>query len=585
MINLQDFKNNYFINFPLKIYGKLNYKYKFNLLLLFLLMIFCSILESFTLYAIIPVLTILTDDKITSQDNIFYKILSYLYISDESSSILFITFILLTIFSTIFRLFTIYLTTNLSARIGTYISTSVFSKIMHDPFQEHIKRSSSEVINTLTRKSHLVVLSINSILQIIISFILIGFVATTLFLLNTKLTLLLAGSFTLIYLLIGSTLNKKLVNNGRLASSANQKQIKAAQDGLGSIRNVILNNSYNFFVNQYFLKDSLMRKKEGENLFLNMAPRYLVDGLSLTLIFSTIIIFKSSIDLKEFIPILGAFALGSQRLIPMFQQIYSGFAGISAFKVDVQSMIYYLYKESNISENKIKAINFKKSIELENISFKYAGASKETLKGISLKIFKGDRIGLIGKTGSGKTTLVDVISGLLKPTEGKIFVDDEFQSNVNLKNFQQIISYIPQNTFLIEGTLIDNIAFGVDKDKVDLKKIKRALKCASIYDYVNSLPKKFNTYVGERGVTLSGGQAQRISIARAFYRNSSILILDESTSSLDMTTESEITNTLKNISNDITIIIIAHRPSTLKICNKIIRMSSGEIENIEEVIE
>tara|TARA_Y100000589_G_C27187395_1_gene643272 strand:+ start:2055 stop:3812 length:1758 start_codon:yes stop_codon:yes gene_type:complete len=585
MINSLDYQKNYYIKFPLRIYRKLNNKYKLSLLLLFFLMIFCSLLESFTLYSIIPVIKILTDNEITYQDNLFSKLISFLNITKESSSILFITFIFLIILTTVFRLVTIYLTTNLSARIGTYISTNVFSKIMHDPFQEHIKRSSSDVINTLVRKSHLVVLSINSILQIIISFVLVGFVSTTLFLINSKLTLLITSSFALIYLFIGSTLNKKLVNNGRLASSANQKQIKAAQDGLGSARNVILNNSYNYFIKQYFLKDSLMRKREGENLFFNMAPRYLVEGISLTLIFLIIIILKSSIDVKEFIPILGAFALGSQRLIPMFQQFYSGFAAISAHKVDVQSMLDYLYKDSPISEKKIKALNFKNSIELQNISFKYDGAEKETLKKISLSISKGDRIGLIGKTGSGKTTLVDVISGLLKPTDGKIFVDNQIQSSRNLKNFQQIISYIPQNTFLVEGTIIDNVAFGVDRDKVDLKKIKRALKCASIYEYVNSLPKKFETYVGERGITLSGGQAQRISIARAFYRNSSILILDESTSALDMSTELEITNALKNISSDITIIIIAHRPSTLKICNKIIKMDCGGIENIEKVLD
>lgn len=573
-------RNLYLINFSLKIYKKLNFKLKLSFAVLFFLMIICSVLESFTLYAIIPVLTVLTNKGDTTlEGNIIYDFLSKIGIGNDYSLIFFLIFIFLILGTNIARIITLYLLTNLSARIGTFVSTNVFSKILYDDFEETLKRSSSNVINTLERKSRAVVLFVNSILQIMTSSFLIIFVFLTLFFINYQLTFSLVGSLLFIYIFIASFLNKKLINNGKLASYANQKQIKQAQDGLGSVRNIILNNSYKYFVKQYNLKDSSMRLREGENLFLNLAPRYFVEGISLAIIFLIILNFRENFESQGILPVVGAFALGSQRIIPMFQIVYSSFAAISSYKIDVESMINYLNKNIDINYKKIIEKEFKNNIFLENISFKYAGSPSESLKKVSLKINKGDRIGIMGKTGSGKTTLVDIICGLLRPNKGKLYVDKVLINSENIKSFQKTISYIPQNTFLIEGSIIENIAFGIQRCNVDMTKIKKAAEFASIYEYIESLPNKYDTYIGERGVTLSGGQAQRISIARALYRNSSILILDESTSSLDMNTESEITNSLEKISKDITIIIIAHRPSTLNICNKIIEMNNGSILN------
>lgn len=577
-----NFKSLYLINFPIKIFLKLDRKQKKGLLSLLSLMILTSIFESFSLFSIIPLLSLFSDEKNSFEGKWYYHLFKNLNLNQDSFLNFFFIFALLVLLTTCARLFTIYYSTSFSAKIGSYLSVKVFSKILYDNFQNHIKRSSSEVINTLERKSKVTALSINSFLQMITAIILIIFIVSTLLLVDWKFTLILFTLFTLIYILIASIFNNKITKNGKIASEANQRQIKAAQDGIGSLRNVILNNTYNFFIKKFSLIDFVMRNKEAENLFLNMAPRYLVEGLSLTLISMSIIVLKNYRDVSYIIPLIGAFALGSQRLLPLLQQIYSSYAGLIAWKSDVNSMLFFLYKDIDIKKKNVLPLNFQEKIELKNVSFYYEDSSNKNLKNINLTIKKGDRVGIIGKTGSGKTTLADVISGLLLPNEGKLFVDGREQDIENISSYQKIISYIPQNTFLIEGTITDNIAFGIDNKNIDYKKLKKSAKYASIFEFINSLPKGFDTYIGERGVNLSGGQGQRVAIARAFYLSSSIFILDESTSSLDMTTELEVTNSLRKIKKDITLIIIAHRPSTLNVCNKIIKMSNGEIIEIKK---
>ena len=275
---------------------------------------------------------------------------------------------------------------------------------------------------------------------------------------------------------------------------------------------------------------------------------------------------------ENILPILGMIALGAQRLLPMMQQIYVSLTIFQGSKKSIQDALNFLEKPLPVylNDNTQYNICFNKNILIKNLSFKYN--NKKIISNFNLEIIKGNRIGIIGKTGSGKSTLVDLIMGLLIPQSGKILIDDVELDLNNIYSWRTKIAHVPQNIFLSDSSVFENIAFGIPFNKIDRDRVYYAAKAAVIYDTINELPDGFNTITGERGIKLSGGQKHRIVIARAIYKKCSILILDESTSALDNITEEEVMNSLKNLDPDLTIIIIAHRLSTLNYCDKIIEI-------------
>jgi ABC-type multidrug transport system fused ATPase/permease subunit len=237
-------------------------------------------------------------------------------------------------------------------------------------------------------------------------------------------------------------------------------------------------------------------------------------------------------------------------------------------------------KESKIESTQI--IDFKESIELKNLSFFY-DKGNQILNKINLKIKKGEKIGIIGHSGAGKTTFINIIVGLIKQTSGDIFIDNKLLKNKNLISWKSKIGYVPQDVYLIDDSIKSNIALGIRKDKIDNEKIYYALKQSQLMTFVNSLPKKEDTNVGERGVQLSGGQRQRIGIARALYNNSEILVLDEATSALDQKTELDFIKAVNNIREDKTILIVTHRLSTIENCDKIFKIENGDLKQTNNI--
>ena len=279
----------------------------------------------------------------------------------------------------------------------------------------------------------------------------------------------------------------------------------------------------------------------------------------------------------QVLSILSIYALAGLKLIPAFQEVYRSYNLINFYQFSLEKVLLDLnlnYKSVQLENVEIFK-NFNK-IKISNLSFSYESESKKIFSDVNIEISKGDQVGFIGKTGSGKTTFIDILIGLLMPTQGTIYIDDFNISRIS-NIWKSKIGYVPQNPFLIDGTILENIAYGQERTKIDLFKIEESTKSADIYDYINSLPNKFETHVGERGVRLSGGQVQRISIARALYKNPSVLVLDEATSSLDIHTEKKIMDSISNLSKDLTILIITHRFETLRHCNKIYRVENEKI--------
>jgi ATP-binding cassette subfamily B protein len=279
------------------------------------------------------------------------------------------------------------------------------------------------------------------------------------------------------------------------------------------------------------------------------------------------------------IPLLGSLVLGSQRLLPIMQQAYGSWTSLQGSLSSLTDILNLLNQPMplKIDQNSIRPINFEKSIDFINVSFTYNENNSFTLNNISFNIKKGDRIGFVGTTGSGKSTILDIIMGLLVPTEGKIEIDGCPITAKNYRNWQSHIAHVPQSIFLSDSTILENIAFGVPSSKINSEEVVNAAKKAHIHDTIIELNEGYLTRVGERGIRLSGGQRQRIGIARALYKKADVIILDEATSALDNLTEQDVMSSIDQLEDNLTIIIVAHRITTLKSCDKIIELTNGQI--------
>ena len=359
------------------------------------------------------------------------------------------------------------------------------------------------------------------------------------------------------------------------------------QEGLGLIRDIILDNSYNIFIERFKFYDKRLNSKKSESKFYSSFPRFLIEAVALTFL-AIIALFANRISNQDYslIALFGTYALGSQKLISSAQQIYANWSNIEAKSEDI-NIILSIVKKNHKTENKlyydVEPFILKESIELKGVYFKYKNNSKYILKNINLSIKKGEKIAIIGSTGSGKSTLVDLIMGLIEPISGKIFIDDKQLYDNSEKNITKLISWrkaishVPQNIFLADASFKENIALGEPNHLINQDLVLRASKIANIHEFINNSKNSYFDIVGERGLRLSGGQRQRIGIARAIYKKRKILILDEATSALDNLTENKVMQSINESFREMTIIMIAHRYSSIKNFDRVIKIENGEI--------
>ena len=355
--------------------------------------------------------------------------------------------------------------------------------------------------------------------------------------------------------------------------------VKAIQEGLGGIRDVIIDRSQKFYCKLYKEADISMRKAAGSNAFIEQSPRFIMEAIGMSLIagLAYFMVLQDE-NTAAVVPVLGTLALGAQRLLPILQQIYSSYSSIKgsyASLYDVLDLLDQTLPDFSSSSN-LAPLTFDREIELNNVSFRYKYNSPWILNKINLKIKKGERIGFIGVTGSGKSTLLDIIMGLLVPVKGKMLVDGVYVTEKNRVLWRANIAHVPQSVYLSDGTIKENIAFGVPKEHIDFNEIKKATQQAQLATLIEEWPEKYQTVVGERGVRLSGGQRQRIGIARALYKGANVLIFDEATSALDNETEQAVMESIEVLGKGITILIIAHRLTTLRKCDKVVELSKNK---------
>lgn len=555
----------------------ISFRRRVQFILLLVLMLIVALMEVVSLGAVLPFLGILTEPEKVYEMSILQPIIEILSLRTPNELILPLTviFIIVVLIAGMMRLILLYSSIKYANAIGADLSIAIYRKTLFQDYSVHVSRNSSEIISGIITKTSTVTNSIvYSILIMATSFLLLVGIASALLFINAQVAILSFFGFGIFYTGIIFYTKKRLKINGECIAKESTRVVKSLQEGLGGIRDVLIDNNQEFYTELYKNSDLPLRKANGSNQFIQFSPRFIIEALGISLISIIAFIMTQKAEAVSVLPTLGALAIGSQRLMPAMQQAYSSYTAISGAIPTFEDTILLLQQPVEmIQNNDNETIKFNDKISLKDISFKHAKSLPYVFKNINLSITKGSRIGFTGTTGSGKSTLLDIVMCLLNPSSGMLYVDSKIIDKSNKKLWQANISHVPQSVFLADASIEENIAFGVSKEEIDFGRVKNAAKKAELSEMIKALKDGYRTNVGERGLMLSGGQRQRIGIARALYKQSSVLIFDEATSALDVKTEKKIMDTINDLNKDLTILIIAHRTSTLKECDKIINLS------------
>ncbi len=531
--------------------------------------------------AILPFLALMADPSLASRYVFLRSVFSFLgWSADESIFLPATALFVVVAFSTgAVRVALTWATYRFTFGVGTDLGKEVYRRILLQPYSYHVARNTSLTLASLNNVQQIVGGVIIPLIQSAISSVLILAIAAALLLTNALASIVTTFAFVAIYGSISALTRKTLNRNSEIIARMEAQRVQAIQEGLGGIRDVILDGTQELFVGRYWDCESRERRAMAANSFTSYAPRYMIEALGMIVMAILAVALSAHGGVADALPVLGALALGAQRALPQVQAIYFGWASINSTRFALHDVVQLLElpvpEHTNLSEK--DRLRVRQSIELDDVSFRYIADGPDVLSHVRLRIERGSRVGFIGKTGSGKSTLVDLIMGLLEPTHGEVMVDGRALTAANRGAWQAAIAHVPQSIYLSDTTIAENIAFGVEPHSIDNNRLREAAERARIAGFVDSLPEKFHTMVGERGVRLSGGQRQRIGLARALYKRADLIVLDEATSALDNETEAAVMSAIYSGSRDITVLIIAHRLTTLRACDRIFELCNGKI--------
>lgn len=547
---------------------------------LFMLMLIAVFAEMISLGAVVPFLSALTDPKMLMEKGWFQPIVHLLGVQAEDELLLPLTlaFIAAALISAGLRVLLLWVNSRLTASMSIQLRTALYSRALYSPYEFHLASNSSALITLVTQKIGLATnAGIMHVLMLVVALMTSAAIILTLLLIDPLVAMLTFGVLGGGYVLVGFVSRNMLKRNSQTIAQNQPLAVKQLQEGIGGIRDVILDQSQETFLKNYsgyVQKAEVAGRKNG---IISQLPKYVLELIGIVLIAG--LAYYLQLQGKAALPILGALALGAQRLLPSLQQAYFSWSTIAGAQMAIAEVVEYLDVKSTqtVKTENTLPISFQKSIELDHISFNYAGTGTNVLDNVSLSIPKGSRVGFIGETGSGKSTLLDVIMGLLTPGRGKMLIDGVEIDADNRKSWQKRIAHVPQSIYLSDTSILENIAFGIPKEKIDADRAVKAAKQAHLHHFIEELPNGYETFVGERGVQLSGGQRQRIGIARALYKQAGVIVFDEATSALDDATEKSVMEAINSLDEDLTVLMIAHRLSTLKGCEVIYKLSHGRI--------
>jgi ATP-binding cassette subfamily B protein len=572
-----------------KLFTYLSSKRKKELILLLMLMTLSALIELLSIASIVPFLGLLTSPEKILSNTYVRQVELILHVSEYHQILAFaaITFAFSSLISGFFRVLLLQMSTNLSFSIGSELGCQIYENSLYQSYEYHISCNSSEMVDAIVNKSNALIYGlILPTLNFISSTFMLVVTFGVLLRIELVATVGLLLGFSLAYLGIIKIFRRKLLKNSESVASESARTIKILQEGFGSIRDILIDGTQPLYCNVYKQSDSKMRRAAASNIIIGSTPKYILEAVGMALI--ALAAFYLTTENNHYmgaIPILGAIALGAQRMLPVIQQIYNSWASIASNRVAVDQALSMLLQPMSPrpKEGSLQPIAFHREIFFRGVGYKYEGSKNWIFRNATFSVKKGMKVGIVGKTGSGKSTLIDVLMGLLEPREGSLEIDG---ISINAKNrtaWQKRIAHVPQMIFLADTTVAENIAFGVPKEFIDMDRVRFAACQALLDDVIKTFPNGFYQTVGERGVQLSGGQRQRVAIARALYKQSDLLILDEATSALDGETEKSVMEVVNSLGANYTVFIIAHRMDTLENVDQLIKISSGEINFASEV--
>ena len=553
--------------------------------MLLVLMILASFAEIISIGAALPFLAVLMDPARIFEHTSAQPIITALGLTEPQQLLFPLTvgFGLAALITGAMRLVLLWASTRLSFAAGADLSTNIYRRTLYQPYAAHVARNSSEIINGISGKASNAIQVINMTLNLIGSIVMLIFILVALLSVDPIIALSAFGGFGLIYVVIIRLARNRMLINSQTVARESTFVIKSLQEGLGGIRDILIDGSQAAYCEIYRKSDEPLRRAQGNNSFISSSPRFGVEALGMLLIAALAYALAQQPEgVAKAIPILGALALGAQRLLPALQQAYGAWSGIQGGQASLQDALELLDQPlpDYINQPAAMPLPFQRQIDLKQIAFRYSSLTPWVLMDLNITIPKGSRIGFVGSTGSGKSTLLDIVMGLLQPTLGELEIDGQAISPSNQRAWQAHIAHVPQAIYLADSTIEENIAFGVAKSEIDAQRVRIAAHQAQIADTIESWPNQYQTFVGERGIRLSGGQRQRIGIARALYKRADVIIFDEATSALDNETEQAVMQSIEGLGDGITLLIIAHRLTTLKNCSKIVEFGGGGIKRV-----
>jgi len=570
-------------NLLVRLWGHLTQRRRLQYRLLMCLMLVSAFAEVVSLGSVLPFLSILVAPDAVFSYSVVADVAEAWGITSADQLVLPLTvaFASAALIAGAIRILLLWTITRIAFASGADLGIEAYRCTLYQPFRVHMARNSSEVISGIINKvNNVVFLVLMPLLTLVSSTVLLVAIMIALIAIDPIVASVAAVGFGAGYALISWMSRRQLHRNSQRIAYEQTQLVKALQEGLGGIRDVLLDGTQQVYCDTYRQADQPLRRAQGNNAFIGGSPRYIMETMGMVLIAALAYSLSQQIGgIAAALPVLGALALGAQRLLPALQQIYSAWASITGSYAALADTIELLDQplEAELLQPAPAPLLFQKDIQFKAARFRYTGDGPWVLDGLNLTITKGARVGFVGNTGSGKSTTLDLLMGLLMPTEGGLLVDGQPISGIRGRAWQQTIAHVPQSIYLADATLAENIAFGVVAANIDLDRVRQAASQAQISDFIESNPEGYQASVGERGIRLSGGQRQRIGIARALYKQASVLVFDEATSALDNGTEQSVMDAIEGLSSDLTIILIAHRLTTVQRCDTIVELEHGRV--------
>ena len=555
---------------------------KRKVIYVFILVMGMAFIESAGVISIMPFLAVLSNPDVVESNSYLKQLYDFTGAANKQNFILYLGFLSLfvVICSTVFKIVTQYAVNRFASLQRHYFSTRLLKTYLQQNYEFFIQRNSATLVkNILSEVDQLIWTMILPALTLMSYGVVLLSMVGILLLYDPLMAIATAFVLGLFYASIYMLVRKKLTQIGQEFTQANKERYQTCQEALAGIKDVMINNAEHGYIKQFEESSRVFARHIATRETLGQVPLNVIETVGYgCLIGLAMLLVVSGKAVSHILPVLGLYGFAAYRMLPAAQNMYRAISQIK-FSEQVLSVLkpeFALEKDElkHIEKDSTQYLKFENSIRLENISFAYPNRIESPiLNNFSLEVKKNASLGIVGKSGSGKSTLMDIMLGLLFPQQGKVYIDDVELTADNITQWRDLVGYVPQNIYLADKSIAENIAFGVAKIDIDLKRVELVARQAQIDDFIQSqLPLGYHTLVGERGVMLSGGQRQRIGIARALYKNPQVLFMDEATSALDTETEQAVNEAIQNLNGKMTMVIIAHRESAVAQCNQILKL-------------